>query len=93
MVRKGCPFYGFRWPDRQPKLVYVGGGECGLDIDGNGPCRMETSGMPVNFCRCEVANAARLYLVAGADRIRFYPPEEPEGISLEEWTDLVMSEG
>jgi len=54
---------------------------------------METSGMPVNFCRCEVANAARLYLVAGADRIRFYPPEEPEGISLEEWTDLVMSEG
>jgi hypothetical protein len=89
VAHQKCPFYGFRWPERQSTLFHVGGNECGLDVEKNGPCQMECQGMLVNFHRCEVAHAARAYLQAGADRIRFYPPGE-EGIGLEAWTDRVM---
>lgn len=51
---------------------------------------METTGREVNFCLCEVANAARAYLDVGADRIRFSGGGGSEEIGLEEWTDLVM---
>lgn len=90
MCPKRCPFYGFRWPDRQSRLVHIGGAECGLDIDRNGPCKMESTGREVDFRSCEIASAARVYLDCGADRIRFYPPGAPEGIALDAWTDRVM---
>lgn len=90
-MHKRCPFYGFRWPDRQSKLIHVGGGECGLDIERNGPCKLEAAGREVNFWQCEVAAAAQVYLNAGADRIRFFPPGTEEAIGLEEWTERVMS--
>jgi hypothetical protein len=89
-VQKRCPFYGFRWPDRQSKLVQIGGNECGLDIEGNGPCKMEAEGREVNFCLCEVADAARMYLELGGHRIRFCSADSSEEIALEEWTDQVM---
>jgi hypothetical protein len=89
MVYKRCPFYGFRWPERKPGLVHVGGSECGLDVEKNGPCQMERQGRQVDFWRCEVAHAARNYLEVGADRIRFNPPGE-EGVGLQAWTDRVM---
>ena len=89
-MRKKCPFYGFRWPDRQLTLIHVGGNECGLDIDENGSCKMETAGQEVNFCECEVAANAQAFLKAGADRIRFSAPGGTEKIGLEEWTDVVM---
>jgi hypothetical protein len=90
VVFKRCPFYGFRWPERQAKLVHVGGNECGLDVETNGACKMEAAAQQVDFWHCEVAHAARVYLEAGSDRIRFYPPGAPNGIGLELWTDEVM---
>lgn len=89
-VQKRCPFYGFRWPARQSRLVQIGGNECGLDIEENGPCRMEAAGLEVNYVLCDVANAAQMYLELGADRIRFRAGGSSEEISLEEWTDQVM---
>ena len=89
-MQKRCPFYGFRWPDRQSKLVYIGGNECGLDLDRNGPCKMEATGQEVNFCLCDVAQAARTYLEVGADRIHFRPGGDGEEVGLEAWTDQVM---
>ncbi len=71
----------------------MGGNECGLDIDHNGPCRMETAGLQVDFWRCDVANSARVYLDAGANLIRFYPSGAPEGVGLELWTEKVMGKG
>ncbi len=48
----GCPFYGFHWPDRSPLLHYVGGKECGLDIDHNCSCCMEAHSLTVDYFVC-----------------------------------------
>jgi hypothetical protein len=86
ILLKKCPFYGFRWPDRQLDLYQVEGAECGLDLDQNGPCKRESVGLTVDFYCCEVAAKARMYLKVGADRIRFHPVGVPVGIGLKEWT-------
>jgi hypothetical protein len=77
-MRKRCPVYGFHCPDRQPTLIHVGGNECGLDIDNNGPCKMETDGREVNFWPCEVAAKEQPFLKAGAARIGFFATDESE---------------
>lgn len=85
-----CPFYGFRWPERRPDLIAVGGNECGIDVDRNGPCRMEAKGCAANYSYCEAAADARVYLTLGSDRIRFFPSGLAEGVPLEAWTNQVM---
>src|ERR1051326_7514907 len=85
-----CPFFGFRWPDRTSDLYQIGGSECGLDLDNNGPCRMELEGCEIDFDHCPTADAARWFLAAAEDRIRFYPSGTEQGIPLDDWTDRVM---
>lgn len=85
-MHKRCPFYGFRWPERQTRLYQVGGNECGLDIHENGPCQMEVTGREVNFHICELAAGLRVYLDWAEKRIGFYPG----GLALDEWTNQVM---
>jgi hypothetical protein len=53
MIR--CPFYGFRWPERNPVLRYVGGNECGLDLGRHEACAMEVEKRQVDFFACPVA--------------------------------------
>lgn len=88
---KRCPFYGFRWPERSANLVQVGGSECGLDLEGNGSCKMEALGFETNFHRCEIAAGLRVFLLLAAHRTRFFPDGDTQGIPFEEWSDLVMS--
>jgi hypothetical protein len=80
----GCPFYGYRWPERSSTLRQTGGNECGLDIDGNTPCRMETSALRVNYFVCPVAQRFWPVLDPSKHLIRF---ERGEGApqSLAEW--------
>lgn len=60
-----CPFYGFRWPDHSTTLRYVGGNECGLDIDRHSPCGMEAEGRNVNYFACPVVRAKWSFLQVG----------------------------
>ena len=91
MVSPRCPFYGFRWPDRKMDLVQMGGNECGLDFDINGPCKMETCGLTPDARACQVAEFARAFLSVAENRMRFYPAPYTEGLSLRKWTDCVMT--
>jgi len=90
MTLARCPFYGFRWPERSADVIAVGGNECGLDVDNNGPCRMEAAGLAVDFCGCRTAGVARPFLSIGAARIRFFPPDVAGGVGFEDWTNEVM---
>lgn len=82
-----CPFYGYRWPDRQMSLVQVNGNECGLDFDLNGPCKMEICEVIPDIRTCQFADFARVFLAFAQDRIRFYPAPHAEGLSLSDWTN------
>ena len=66
-----CPFYGFRWPDHSSTLRQAGGNECGLDIQQNGPCRMEFTCRPVNYFTCPVVQGRRVLLEAAGHLIEF----------------------
>jgi len=79
----GCPFFGFRWPERTPTLRYVGGDECGLDLDRNSPCLMKAEGVPVNYFVCPVALRRKSFLDAAAQLITFDSGQQRE--TLEEW--------
>src|SRR6185369_2452016 len=87
MTPPRCPVYGFRWPARNLNLVAVGGNECGLDLDINGPCQMELAGRAADFSRCETAFAANNFLSIASHRIRFFPSNEGEGVGLVAWTN------
>ncbi len=67
----GCPFYGHRWPERSPTLHIIGGNECGLDLDGHGPCRMESQGRNVDYFACPVALDRHPLLSAARNVIQF----------------------
>jgi hypothetical protein len=86
-----CPFYGFRWPDRTATLFGIGGSECGLDLEGNGPCLMEASGCAIDYRRCEVAERMKPFLSFGASKMRFIPAGSTQLIAFEDWTNRVMS--
>jgi hypothetical protein len=76
-------FYDYRWPERTAELFHVGGNECGLDFDVNGPCKMESSGRVIDVGRCEVAAAAVTFLSVIANRMRFFEPPVGEPNSLQ----------
>jgi hypothetical protein len=61
-MHSGCPFYGYRWPDRQPVLEHVGGNNCGLALDAAAPCLMESRGDAVAYDRCSKTLALRFQL-------------------------------
>lgn len=86
-----CPFYGFRWPDRTTRLVHVGGDECALDLDENGPCKMQMAGRTVSMHYCEIAEKARPFIDVMIDRVRVYPDGASPGIPFSEWRDRVMT--
>ena len=67
----GCPFYGFRWPDRSATLPHVGGDECGLDLDNCGPCILERNGQEVNYYVCHRVTRYRRLLEPAKHLIRF----------------------
>ena len=92
MTSQKCPFYGFRWPDRKADLIDVGGNECGLDLDNNGACTMESQGCAADFSRCEAAASIKIFLWfgSGSSRIRFFPSGSAVGIAFEDWTNQVM---
>jgi len=85
MTSKGCAFYGFRWPRRQTDLFQVGGNECGLDFDTNGPCKMESCGQEIDFQQCPTAAAAKTFLEVVAVRVRFFPSGQEEAIPFRTW--------
>jgi hypothetical protein len=90
MLHHKCPFYGFRWPQRNCDLIAAGENECGLDLDKNRPCVMESHGLSANFLVCEVAASAQAFVSVVSSRIRFFPPGHAEGIAFEDWHDEVM---
>jgi hypothetical protein len=67
----GCPFYGFRWPARSPTLRYVGGNECGLDIDKNGVCLMEIKSPSVDYFKCPLVERRSNMLRTSSKLIAF----------------------
>jgi hypothetical protein len=67
----------------------VGGNECGLDFDKNGPCRMDGETSTARFRSCEVAKEASTFLIFMGGRIRVYPSGQASGMSLEAWEDRV----
>jgi hypothetical protein len=69
MIR--CPFYGFRWPERNPVLRYVGGNECGLDLGRHEACAMEVEKRQVDFFACPVAVEQRHMLYPAQHLIGF----------------------
>jgi hypothetical protein len=79
-----CAFYGFRWPERSPTLQFVGGNECGLDFDHNGPCVMEVANRPVEYCDCPVVRDRRILLEMAKGRVFLYSPGSPP-LSLADW--------
>ena len=76
-----CPFYGYRWPERTTDIYQVGGNECGLDFDANGPCKMESSGRSIDFRECEIVARAGAFLSVVANRIRFVEWDHGDTIS------------
>ena len=73
------------------ELIQIGGNECGLDLDVNGPCTMEAAGLVPDFSRCDVPQFKWVFLSVAADRIRFYSATYPKGMSLKDWADHVMA--
>jgi hypothetical protein len=91
--RPRCPFYGFRWPARSSNLLEVGTAECALDLDGHGPCRMETEQRLVDFERCARRSEWKNLIDAGKKYIRFHGAELPgAGVPLELWQHEVMQQ-
>ena len=90
MTASKCPYYGFRWPKRSLQLIQVGGNECGLDLDVNGPCRMEAVGLTPDFRVCQFAEFARIFLSVAADEVRFLRSNDAEALPLKAWTELVI---
>jgi hypothetical protein len=66
-----CPFYGFWWPAHSSTLQYVGGNECGLDIDQNGACRMDAESRPVNYFACPLVQERHEVLYIAKQLIKF----------------------
>ena len=87
-----CPFYGFRWPERKTDLIEVGGNECALDFDNQGPCKMASHGYEADFSCCDTALKARFFLAAIADRIRFIPRGAQGPVPFSEWSEQMMRE-
>lgn len=85
-----CPFYGFRWPERTTNLVGVGGDECALDFNEQGPCAMVAQGGVPDFRFCAVADGAKNLLAVMGARIHFVTPDSPTALSYPEWRNLVM---
>lgn len=86
-----CPFYGFHWPARGSHLFRGNSGECGLELNRRGPCRMEERENRVDFERCEARLRLGPLLDAGKRHIRFHAPEFPEGgLGFEAWKDCVL---
>lgn len=79
-----CPFYGFRWPEKSSELTPVGGNECGLDMESNGPCAMEAAGRHVNYFACPVA-IERKTLLDAAERLISFGSGDGHLETLEEW--------
>jgi hypothetical protein len=80
----GCPFYGFRWPERSSNLRQTDGNECGLDFDRNATCRMEIEGSVIDYYQCPVVASARVALHAGKDVITFHTGDKL-ALTLAEW--------
>ena len=80
-----CPFYACRWPERSPKLEKSEPKECGLDVDRQGPCRMEQQGRSIDLYSCPLALAKQPVLRASEHLITF--PGDPAPTTLLEWKD------
>ena len=80
----GCPFYGFRWPERSPTLQYVGGNECGLDIDVNGACLMELQSLRVYYFACPLV-AYRWNMLQGSSHLIAFDDGWGNRKTLHEW--------
>jgi hypothetical protein len=80
----GCPFYGFRWPERSSNLGQTDDNKCGLDFDRNATCRMETEGRVIDYYQCPVVASARAGLEAGRNVITFHAGGRPP-TTLAEW--------
>lgn len=82
---RGCPFYGYRWPEKSPVLQEVGGNECGLDLDVHNPCAMELEERSVDYSACGIALERRAFLQAAKHFICFSPACNEPAISLADW--------
>ena len=80
-----CPFYGFHWPERSPTLEYVGGNECGLDLDQHGPCKMGKEGRLPDYYSCPLVDAARHRLHSAKRLIYFQAGGTAH--TLDEWEE------
>jgi hypothetical protein len=78
-----CAFYGFRWPERSLQLFHVGGNECGLDWEGNGPCQLEMEGQTPSYYRCPRVFRMRDQLWVARSQIEFRAPAG--NTTLEKW--------
>lgn len=88
-----CPFYGFHWPPGSNNLKQVGTPECGLDLDGQGLCRMETEQRPVDFEICARRWERKNLIDAGRKYLRFHGAELPgAGVPLELLEHEVMQQ-
>ena len=79
-----CPFYGRRWPERTLTLQFIGGNECGLDFDSNGPCGMEIEGHAVSYFDCSLAQSKQHFLQPLRRQI-FFVIDKEKTQSLAEW--------
>ena len=82
----GCPFYGFRWPERSSNLRQTDDNECGLDFDRNAACLMENEGRIANYYLCPTVHSARVALQAGKDVITFHASDKL-AVTLAEWEE------
>jgi hypothetical protein len=82
-MHSGCPFYGFWWPDRQPVLEYMGGNNCGLQLDMAKPCLMELSGEAPSYDICPKTLALR-FQVDSVRRLIVFRDGEQE-VRLSDW--------
>ena len=81
-----CPFYGCRWPERTLALKFIGGNECGLDFDSNGPCVMEKQGRTPSYFDCSLVQSKRHFVQLLRRQVLFaINQEKPK--SLAEWEE------
>src|SRR5215831_16950410 len=83
MMHSGCPFYGYTWPDRQPVLEYVGGNNCGLELDGPKPCMQEMRGGSVSYDACPMTAGLR-YQLDSVKRLVVFRHGSEE-VTLQDW--------
>jgi hypothetical protein len=89
-MHSGCPFYGYRWPDRQPVLEYAGDNNCGLQLDMAKPCVMELGGETPAYDICPMTLALR-FQVDSVRRLIVFRDGEQE-VRLIDWHSRPVSE-